>query len=61
MKVKFIGYEMEYDIPDPWFTVGKIYNVILDRNDCSDAFVIVKSDEGLQSPMFASEYEIIEP
>jgi len=52
VKVKFIGYEKEYDICEPRFTVGKTYEVVVDKsNQEFDPYVKVYCDFGRISSM----------
>lgn len=58
MFVRFIGYT-DTTIDEPWFTVGKEYEVIADKRDCDDPHVWVIDDDNEPSPMFEGEFEIV--
>jgi len=62
MKVRFKGYEAQYNIPadSARFTIGKVYKVVKDMTQSADPHVAVRCDNGNFEPMFATEYEIVE-
>lgn len=58
MKVRFLGFrEKDKDIVDPWFTIGKEYEVKSKFFENDGVFVI--SDDGDEDALFDGEYEIV--